>query len=330
MRFDIRRANPAKTEKNPLLRQNHDKPWTDPSYIHGVAESIAVINGQPGRNFSAQLKHALIWKTCLREVAIVDSRELRSEDLQPEDEVYTREEAYRFLLEVICGLHSPLVGETEVMGQFRNFAVRAANGPAGRCTAPWMQRLIADAKKVRTNHLSGIGGRSYGPLAQRYLFDCSTIFILGAGHLVEEALPSLVDRRVEIFCRRPEAAKQLLEGHPNAAVHPIHEPFVADEAARPGLIIAAPLSASEIAAWIARTGIRFQTIVDLRGEGRTDSLEVEGSRVVPFTEILEDLESNRRFATQRVEKAREEIAAHAAEFWQRHEVRPFGWEDLCA
>ncbi len=296
-----------------------------------MAESIAVINGRPGRNFADQLKHALVWKTCLREIAIVDSRELHREDLQPEDEVYTRQDGYQFLLEVICGLHSPLVGETEVMGQFKNFAVRAANGPAGRCTAPWMQRLIADAKKVRTHHLTGLGGRSYGQLAQRYLADCSSIFILGAGHLVQETIPSLVDHRVEIFCRRPEAAGDLIERHSNAAVHQIHEAFHGDDQSAPlGLIIAAPLTASEIRAWIERTGQHFQTIVDLRGEGRTDVLDVPGSNVIHFKEILEDLESNRRFANQRVEKALEEIRAHAADFWQRYDVRPFGWEDLCA
>lgn len=296
-----------------------------------MAESIAVINGQPGRNFSAQLKHALVWKTCLREIAIVDSRELHREDLLPEDEVYMREDGYRFLLEVICGLHSPLVGETEVMGQFKNFAVRAANGPAGRCTAPWMQRLIADAKKVRTHHLTGLGGRSYGQLAQRYLADCDPIFILGAGHLVQETIPSLVDHRVEIFCRRPEAAVELLERHTNAAVHQIHEAFDGDDQSAPlGLIIAAPLTASEIRAWIERSGRRFETIVDLRGESRSDVLTVEGSNVIHFKDILEDLDSNRRFANQRVEKALEEIRAHATEFWQRYDVRPFGWEDLCA
>lgn len=296
-----------------------------------MAESVAVINGKPGRDFSGQFKRALVWKTCLREIAILDSRDLRPEDLRPEDEVYTRQEAYEFLLEVICGLHSPLVGETEVMGQFKNFAVRAAEGPGGRCTAPWMQRLIGDAKRVRTNHLIGLGGRSYGQLAQRYLEDCPTIYILGAGHLVHETIPSIVDHRVEIFCRRPEAAGDLLERHANAGVHPIHEAFEGDDQSAPlGLIIAAPLSATEIQEWIERSGRTFETIVDLRGESRNDKLETDGSQVIHFEDILEDLESNRRFALQRVAKAREEIRARAAEFWQRYDVRPFGWEDLCA
>ncbi|MDX1582342.1 MAG: hypothetical protein R3338_01965 [Thermoanaerobaculia bacterium] len=296
-----------------------------------MAESVAVINGKPGRNLSDQFERALVWKTCMREIAILDSRDVRGEDLQPDDELYTRQEAYQFLLEVICGLHSPLVGETEVMGQFKNFAVRAAEGPAAKCTAPWMQRLIGDAKRVRTNHLIGLGGRSYGQLAQRYLEDCPTIYVLGAGHLVQETLPSIVDHRVEIFCRRPEAAGELLERHANAAVHKLYEAFEGDDQSAPlGLIIAAPLSAIEIQRWIESLGVRFTTIVDLRGEGRCDKLLVEGTSVIHFEEILEDLESNRRFALQRVQKAREEIRERAEDFWQRYDIRPFGWEDLCA
>ena len=295
-----------------------------------VSESVAIINGQPGRDFGSQLGHALVWKTCLREIAIVDSRHLRPEDLRADDEVYTREDGYRFLLEVICGLHSPLLGETEVMGQFKNFALRAQEGPAGRCTAPWMQRLMADAKRVRTNHLTGLGGRSYGQLAERHLADCPSIVVLGAGHLVQETVPWLVGHRVDIFCRRPEAAIAFLDRHPDAGVHPIDASMDNNNEGSVGLIIAAPMTASEIAAWTERLGCRFERIVDLRGESRTDKLEIEATPIIQLQDVVADLETNWRFANQRVEGARKEILERAADFWQRYDVRPFGWEDLCA
>jgi len=31
-----------------------------------------------------------------------------------------------------------------------------------------------------------------------------------------------------------------------------------------------------------------------------------------------------------VERAKKEIRERAESFWHRYEVRPFGWEDLCA
>ena len=295
-----------------------------------VSESVAIINGQPGRDFASQLGHALVWKTCLREIAIIDSRQLRPEDLRADDEIYTREEGYRFLLEVICGLHSPLVGETEVMGQFKNFAVRAMEGPAGRCTAPWLQRLMADAKKVRTNHLTGLGGRSYGQLAERHLADCQSIVVLGAGHLVQETIPWLTGHRVDIFCRRPDAAIELLSRHSDASIHPIDGSMESNNEGPVGLIIAAPMTADEIAAWSERLGCRFERIVDLRGESRTDKLAIEGTPVIQLQDVVDDLESNWKFANLRVESAKKEILEHAADFWQRYDVRPFGWEDLCA
>jgi glutamyl-tRNA reductase len=294
-----------------------------------VAESIAVLNAKPGRNFAAQFPEALVWKTCLREIAILDSRHFRTDELVDDDQVFTREDGYRFLLEVICGLHSPVLGETEVLGQFKTFAQRAMEGPAARCTAPWIQRLVADAKRIRTNHLSGLGGRSYGHLAHSQLAACSRVIVLGAGHLAQEILPWFSDHIVEVFCRRPEATRELYLRHATARVHPLSD-FIAAGSVSTGLIIAAPMTAAEIAAWVRRQPCAIDVIVDLRGESPKNPLEIDGPRIVHFQDVLDDLESNCRFANGRVERARKEIEQRAREFWDRYEIRPFGWEDLCA
>lgn len=294
-----------------------------------MSESVAVLNAKPGRDFAAQFPRAFVWKTCLREIAILDSRQIGPADLRDGDQLHLRQDGYAFLLEVICGLHSPILGETEVLGQFKKFAQRAQESPGWRCTAPWIQRLIADAKRVRTNHLTGLGGRSYGQLARTRLDHCSRILILGAGHLVGETLPWLEEKHVAVFCRRPEAAAHLIERHAGARIHSIEESVDADSS-RTGLIIAAPMSSTEIAAWMQRLGCAIDTVVDLRGESPKDPLAGVAARVIHFNEILEDLETNCRFATARVERARIEIRQRAEEFWDRYEVRPFGWEDLCA
>ena len=97
-----------------------------------------------------------------------------------------------------------------------------------------------------------------------------------------------------------------------------------------GLIIAAPMTSAEIAAWMQRVGCIIDTVVDLRGESPKDPLVGVAARLIHFNEILEDLETYCRFATARVERARIDIRQRAEEFWDRYEVRPFGWEDLCA
>lgn len=293
-----------------------------------VAEAVAVLNGKPGRDFASQFPRALVWKTCLREIAILDSRGIHPHDLKPDDEIYVREGAYRFLLEVICGLHSPSVGETEVLGQFKIFAEKAQAGPAWRCTAPWIQRLLSDAKRIRTNHLTGLGSRSYGQLAQQYLHDCERVVVLGAGHLAHETLPWFADREVHVFCRRPEAGAALADRVGHVRIHGLDESL--DGGVRTGLVIGAPMNAAEVEEWAESAGCPFDVIVDLRGESLRDPVIFDGTRVVHFEQVLSDLESNCRFAAARVERARKEIAERAKEFWDRYEIRPFGWEDLCA
>jgi len=294
-----------------------------------VSESVAVLNAKPGRDFAAQFPRAFVWKTCLREIAILDARQIGAGDLRAGDQLHLREDGYAFLLEVICGLHSPILGETEVFGQFKNFAQRAQDTPGWRCTAPWIQRLIADAKRIRTNHLIGLGGRSYGQLARTRLEPCSRVFVLGAGHLAGETLPWLEEKRVDVFCRRPESATHLIERHAGARLRPM-DAAIDEEDGPAGLIIAAPMTSVEIVEWMRNLGCAIDTVVDLRGESPKDPLVGVAARVIHFNEILEDLETNCRFATARVERARAEIRERAQEFWDRYEIRPFGWEDLCA
>ena len=294
-----------------------------------MSESVAVINARPGRDFAAQFPRAFVWKTCLREIAILDSRQIRERDLRAGDEVHLREDGYAFLLEVICGLHSPSLGETEVFGQFKQFAQRAQESAGWRCTAPWIQRLIADAKRIRTNHLTGLGARSYGQLARTRLEHCSRVLVLGAGHLTGETLPWLEGKRVGVFCRRPESATSLLDRHAAVEIHPM-DASIPELDGPTGLIVAAPMTSDQIAAWMRRAGSVIDTVVDLRGESPKDPLPGVAAHVIHFSEILEDLETNCRFATARVERARIEIRRRAQEFWDRYEIRPFGWEDLCA
>ena len=78
----------------------------------------------------AEEQPAFCWQTCIRQIALIDESQL--ENVRPTllrgDEIYHEDVGYRFLLEVICGLHSPLIGETEVYGQFKNSAAAFAYG----------------------------------------------------------------------------------------------------------------------------------------------------------------------------------------------------------
>src|SRR4051794_7116700 len=118
---------------------------------------LVLLHRQGSERFDSAIAESVTnhfsFETCMRHVLIVPADEIGSlADLIREgDQVFSGEDAYRFLLEVICGLHSPLVGETEVYGQLKNKVATTTFE-----LSPWttnLQRmfrsLFQDAKLVR-------------------------------------------------------------------------------------------------------------------------------------------------------------------------------------
>ena len=73
--------------------------------------ALAVVNREPG--VEAVLAGAPVWRTCLREVVFAED---------PDDIATARQggkpveegDAYRLLLEILCGLQSPKIGRAHV------------------------------------------------------------------------------------------------------------------------------------------------------------------------------------------------------------------------
>ncbi len=141
-----------------------------------------------------------VWATCLRSLAF--AKDLSDIELQEEDAIYAGEEAYAFLLEITCGLHSPIVGETEVFGQFKNFVPHwLAAQPDHTALA---KRLLTDAKNLRAKHLSKLGNQSYGSWLRKNV-STEDVHVLGGGHLAKEILPYLAKqgKNVTLHVRDP-------------------------------------------------------------------------------------------------------------------------------
>ncbi|MES3036484.1 MAG: hypothetical protein V4736_01135 [Bdellovibrionota bacterium] len=98
-----------------------------------------------------------LWSTCQREIIVTDlvtaeqhhlfSRAQNSGDTL--DQVYTGSDAYQFLLEVISGLHSKLIGETEILGQFKTFltSIEKDHNHFYKMHLGFFQSLLTDTKK---------------------------------------------------------------------------------------------------------------------------------------------------------------------------------------
>ena len=284
---------------------------------------LAIVNGAPGEG--ALPDGAPIWRTCLREVHFTDDVPARDRNAGGKGLPLADGDAYRLLLEILCGLQSPMLGETQVMGQFKAFLSALDRSHA------WLnrigQRLLADARHIRTRHLLGLGSRSYGSAVRRHLSGCAHAALIGTGKLAQEVLPFLADdgRTVDQWGRRDDA------GATNATVTYRTLDTIDDQSPASNvtvLIIAAPAASNVINRVIKRYSA-LQCVIDLRGELDHAPLETN-ARVIALQDLFSQMTEANAFAARQVEAARAEIANRSRQYEMRNELRPFGWDDLCA
>ncbi len=275
-----------------------------------------------------------LWKTCLRQIAIGSTLwserwPLLSNESDLKDQYFYQDDAYSFLLETICGLHSPMIGETEVYGQFRSFFSNYTypQDPFGYSLEKMIQKLMADAKWVRQCHLVGLGSQSYGSVARRFFKHATTVHFLGAGHLVEEMLPWMdkATLPIQIYCRRMEQFHHLARKFPNLSYKPLSELCKLDLTS--GLVVAAPILTEELQRLLQDA--RPSLLLDLRATSNLDPLKLKGSRILSLQEVFEDIENTRLLLAQRVSSAQREIGELTKKQRQHVDHRPFGWAEVC-
>jgi glutamyl-tRNA reductase len=250
----------------------------------------------------------LQWQTCLRRIVFLHRSEPRAFADRPGSQTYHGLDAYQFLLEVICGLHSPLVGENAVMGQFRKFRNSAEfpNTPWGSFLRKVTTDVLVDARQVRHRHLEGLGSQSYGSLIRKHLKGQSSVAVLGAGSLAREILPWLTDARV--FYRNWQHARDLKDEHPHIQLEQLAMADAGWKSETASLVIAAPIDSAQIHEWLAVQKVSFSMILDLRGTATTDPIH-STQPVMNLSELLASLQQERERIADRVESARDEIKA---------------------
>lgn len=274
----------------------------------------------------------LVWETCLRRIY------LGFESLAPAGEVshfgdvgkcFRGAEAYSFLLEVVCGLHSPIVGETEVFGQFRAFVQQEMdrNATLRSPLSDLSTAIYEDTKRIRAEHLSGLGKVSYGSVSRRLLKGVEEVLLVGAGQLAQEVvtwLPASV--RVTVFSRRPEAQKGWLgERGESLGLECLAGRSLA---AQQGLVIAAPITSREFARWSpeGQAGL----VLDLRDTSDQDRLH-RGANEITLSAVFNEFEERKRALQEQSDQARRSISERSWRRWDGRLVsRPFGWDDVCA
>jgi glutamyl-tRNA reductase len=260
---------------------------------------------------------AALWQTCLREVLFVH-------DLPPDTldgRVVTDEEAYAVLLEVVCGLRSPLAGETEVQAQFKAF-LSSLDPALDRDLLRIGQRVLADAKSIRQRHLQGVGVVAYGALTARFVPSGRRVVLVGTGALAADLAAALAGNHpIDSWGRSPNAGKPEYAVLATASRGTIHSTDAAT------LIVAAPIAQSDVDA-LARCYPGMLEIIDLRGRHHWVSVPND-CRLITLDELFHEA-SLLGPGAARIDAARRDIREFSRAFTMRDELRPFGWDDLWA
>jgi glutamyl-tRNA reductase len=305
-----------------------------------VIDQLVIINlRHEARDKVPAMLNGLEWHTCLRRILFLNATEhyaiieaIEADQHPASIEFFRGQNAYGFLLEVICGLNSPIVGETAVMGQFKEFLINARFPKTawGNFLRQLATNLMIDAKSVRTRHLQGLGSQSYGSLVRQHVKGLPAVGVLGAGKLAREILPWLIGKtRVRVFYRNLEHAEDLLNEYPEIELVKYADADAGWQTEQAGLVIAAPLPSEQVTEWARLQSAEFAVSLDLRGEAATDPLSLTAP-VIKLHELFESLRAERERLQSHVTAARAEINQLVRRQSQQAQFRPFGWEDLCA
>lgn len=278
-----------------------------------------------------------LWKTCRRELLFLSEQEVADLSLnlnylkkhKPHSEPYSLTESSKFLTEILCGLHSPLLGETEVFGQFKNWyqsQLDAGNSWAIQ-SQDWVQNIYTIVKEVRSSHLRGLGSERYGAWIRRMLSAGDTVDFIGSGQLVEESLEWLAGYPVRIWARDPAKAltkKWLADAVKNGTVELLElNQWATDSLAKDSrvTVIAAPLSLEDVKKYLRPE----ERVLDLR----QDSVSL-GENWITLADCFKDFESSKKFRNKQYQSACDEISRKVDSLSMQSHLRPFGWDDLWA
>lgn len=138
-------------------------------------------------------------------------------------ETYGGPQAYEFLLETICGLKSRILGENEIVHQFKEAYSQFLSSPRpNRHVQNVLEKLFKDAKGIRTKHLREIGLQTYAGIVRKILTnrlagsDYQTpILILGSGQLAQDIIKICYRKfNLTISARNTEKVNELKSKYP--------------------------------------------------------------------------------------------------------------------
>jgi glutamyl-tRNA reductase len=264
------------------------------------------------------------WKTCMRTLYIGDVRifDVSQARFSPYYKVYVGYDAYKLLLEIVSGIRSRLLGETEVLAQFKEIMKNETlpKNSLGDYLKKLRDQIIEDSRKIRSGHLRFLGDQSYGGLANRYLKSAPEVFLLGTGNLAVKVLPWLLEknRTVTVVGRNIEKLQEISGKYPVQTQR--LESYTPGEHA---IVIAAPMAVKDMIPDIKENTI----VVDFREDDKKDQFP-DSINYISFESMLNSLKAQEERNKELKKKLEIVVSEITAERENESQNFLYGWEDI--
>ncbi len=250
-----------------------------------------------------------VMSTCQRTIVLnFDHNPFDSHELTNKTHL-SGNEAYEFLLEIICGLQSKLVGENEIVNQFKAAYQEYVNA-SQKCSnlLSIIEKLFKDAKEIRTNYLIGLSQKTYSSIARKHIvnkFNADSVLILGSGQLAEDLINQFKKKiTVYISARNTEKVLELAKKH-NVEIIPwgYHEnllkfPFIANSIGFKGVLF----NQDFFKDWALRHDQKL--FVDLGSPSAVDTDFTYGDGVMKLDDVFKEGAIHETQKLNQVDKAR--------------------------
>ena len=184
-----------------------------------------MLNGLKLWNFSSGslrdeelMNNAFVLRTCQRTLVLAFNIYPFHHQELPQNDLVTGQDAYLFLLETICGLKSKLIGENEIVGQFKEaYKIYASSTLKDTKLLLILEKLFKDAKDIRTQYLIGISQKTYASLTRRHLIQRAKaphVIVVGSGAMAEDLINQFKKKALVSICaRNTDRVNELAKQH---------------------------------------------------------------------------------------------------------------------
>lgn len=183
-----------------------------------MLELLKVTNFPTGTQIKDSIpKSAFRLDTCQRTLILEDKNSTNNIEYLT-GSTYYGDNAYHFLLEIICGMQSRLIGESEIVSQFKQ-AYQSYIQQEERNTTLLLilEKLFKDAKEIRTKYLLGLTQNTYSSIARKFILNkhqAQKVLILGSGQMAEDLINQFKKKtQVYISARNEQKVAKLVEQH---------------------------------------------------------------------------------------------------------------------